>query len=124
MFEYDEEVFDEWFKYHHLWMTKSLPKQMAESFMNERESLITEMDNHGFMFFHLLHMSTMTEDDGYEYWKEAQQIWQAALPMVQAFNTMMMGMAARAGDEQSHHAIGLANAVMLKMFSGGPNEEE
>ena len=124
MFEYDEEVFEEWFKYHHLWMTKALPKQMAESFANEKEALTTDMDKQGFMFFHLLHMSTMTEEDGYEYWREAQQIWWVALPMVQAFHTMMMGMAARVSDDQSHHAIGLANAIMMKMFSGAKDEEE
>lgn len=124
MMKYDEEIFEEWFKYHHLWMTKTLPKQMAESFANEKEALTTDMDKHGFMFFHLLHMSTMTEEDGYEYWKEAQEIWKTALPMVQAFNTMMMSMSARAGDDQAHHAIGLANAIMMKMFSGASNEEE
>ena len=122
--KYDEEIFEEWFKYHHLWMTKTLPKQMAESFANEKEALTTDMDKHGFMFFHLLHMSTMTEEDGYEYWKEDQEIWKTALPMVQAFNTMMMSMSARAGDDQAHHAIGLANAIMMKMFSGASNEEE
>ena len=123
MYVYDEEVFEEWFKYHHLWMTKALPKQMAESFLNEKVALDSDMDKHGFMCFHLLHMSTMTKDDGYEYWEEARQMWAVALPMVQAFNTMMMGMASRAGDEQTHHAIGLANACMMKMFSTGIKNE-
>tara|TARA_R110000824_G_scaffold63125_2_gene166342 strand:- start:1114 stop:1506 length:393 start_codon:yes stop_codon:yes gene_type:complete len=123
MYVYDEEVFDEWYSYHHLWMTKAMPKQMSDSFMNERKSLITDMDKHGFMFFHLLHMSTMTEEDGYDYWNEAKDAWNVALPMVQAFNTMMMGMASRAGDEQTHHAIGLANACMMKMFSTGIKNE-
>ena len=35
-----------------------------------------------------------------------------------------MGMANRAGDEKTLHAIGLSNALMLQMFSAPVGEEE
>ena len=122
--KYNEEEFNEWCATHIVWMSQNLPQQMVESFENELESLISIKDKHGFMLFLLLHMSTLNKDDNYSYWEEAQNAWNLALPMVQAFNTMMMGMANRAGDEKTLHAIGLSNALMLQMFSTPVGEEE
>ena len=122
--KYNEEEFNEWCETHTLWMSRNLPPQMVESFENELESLISIKDKHGFMLFHLLHMSTLNKEDEYDYLEEAQNAWNLALPMVQAFNTMMMGMANRAGDEKTLHAIGLSNALMLQMFSMPEGEEE
>ena len=48
-------------------------------------------------------------------------------PMIQAFNTMVMGLAGRAGDDKTLHAIGLANSLMMGMFTqpdSNGNEEE
>ena len=122
--KYNEEEFNELCETHIVWMSQNLPQQMVESFENELESLISIKDKHWFMLFHLLHMSTLNKDDNYSYWEEAQNAWNLALPMVQAFNTMMMGMANRAGDEKTLHAIGLSNALMLQMFSAPVGEEE
>ena len=122
--KYNEEEFNEWCETHIVWMSQNLPQQMVESFENELESLISIKDKHGFMLFHLLHMSTLNKEDEYDYLEEAQNAWNLALPMVQAFNTMMMGMANRAGDEKTLHAIGLSNALMLQMFSMPEGEEE
>ena len=122
--KYNEEEFNEWCETHIVWMSQNLPQQMVESFENELESLISIKDKHGFMLFHLLHMSTLNKDDNYSYWEEAQNAWNLALPMVQAFNTMMMGMANSAGAEKTLHAIGLSNALMLQMFSTPVGEEE
>ena len=122
--KYNEEEFNEWCETHIVWMSQNLPQQMVESFENELESLISIKDKHGFMLFHLLHMSTLNKEDEYDYLEEAQNAWNLALPMVQAFNTMMMGMANRAGDNQTLHAIGLSNALMLQMFSMPEGEEE
>ena len=122
--KYNEEEFNEWCETHIVWMSQNLPQQMVESFENELESLISIKDKHGFMLFHLLHMSTLNKEDEYDYLEEAQNAWNLALPMVQAFNTMMMGMANRAGDEKTLHAIGLSNALMLQMFSAPVGEEE
>ena len=122
--KYNEEEFNDWCEAHTEWMRKNLPVQMVESFENELESLISIKDKHGFMLFHLLHMSTLNKEDNYSHWEEAQNAWNLALPMVQAFNTMMMGMANRAGDNQTLHAIGLSNALMLQMFSMPEGEEE
>ena len=122
--KYNENEFDEWCEKHIEWMKKNLPLQMVESFENELESLLSIKDKHGFMLFHLLHMSTLNKDDDYAYWEDALNTWNLALPMVQAFNTMMMGMANRAGDDKTLHAIGLSNALMLQMFSPPVEEEE
>ena len=122
--KYNEEEFNEWCEAHTKWMKKNLPLQMVESFENELESLLSIKDKHGFMLFHLLHMSTLNKDDDYAYWEDALNTWNLALPMVQAFNTMMMGMANRAGDDKTLHAIGLSNALMLQMFSPPVEEEE
>ena len=122
--KYNEEEFNEWCETHIVWMSQNLPQQMVESFENELESLISIKDKHGFMLFHLLHMSTLNKEDEYDYLEEAQNAWNLPLPMVQAFNTMMMGMANRAGDEKTLHAIGLSNALMLQMFSMPEGEEE
>ena len=122
--KYNEEEFNEWCEAHTEWMRKNLPIQMVESFENELESLISIKDKHGFMLFHLLHMSTLTKDDGYSYLELAQTTWDLALPMVQAFNTLMMGISHRAGDEKTYHAIALSNALMLQMFTSATVGEE
>ena len=114
---YNEEEYNKWTKVHANWMRENLPIQMVEAFEGELETLVTDKDKHGFMIFHLLHMSTLSTDDGYLYWEEAQNTWDLALPMMQAFNTMCMGLAQRANVERTLHAIGLANALMLQMFA-------
>lgn len=119
---YNENEYNKWVETHSEWMRTNLPVQMVESFEGEVEALATDKDKHGFMFFHLLHMSTLTDNDGYEYWKEAQELWNMALPLIQAFNTMVMGLAGRANDEKTLHAIGLSNALMMQMFA--PRDEE
>ena len=124
IWKYDEEEYNEWCEKHAEWMRTNLPVQMVESFEGEIESLVSDKDRHGFMLFHLLHMSTLSVNDNYIYWEEAQDVWNLALPMIQAFNTMVMGLAGRAGDERTLHAIGLANALMMEMFSPVINEEE
>jgi len=123
MWKYDEEAFNEWVTAHSKWMKGNLPKQMAEAFENELESLLSDMDKQGFMFFHLLHMSTLNKEDNYDYWEMAQELWNITLPLMQAFNTMMMGLAGKAGDERTLHAIGLANALMMQMFAPRGEEE-
>ena len=122
IWKYDEEFFNDWTFNHAKWMRENLPVTMVESFEGELEGLINDMDKHGFMLFHLLHMSTLNANDSYQYWKESQEVWNLALPLLQAFNTMMMGIAGRAGDDRTLHAIGLANALMMQMFS--PRDEE
>ena len=122
IWKYNEEFFNEWTMKHAQWMRENLPVTMVESFEGELEGLINDMDKHGFMLFHMLHMSTLNANDSYQYWKEAQEVWNLALPLLQAFNTMMMGIAGRAGDDRTLHAIGLANALMMQMFS--PRDEE
>jgi len=119
---YNEEYFNTWVKAHHEWMSKNLPKEMADAFENELESLFTDMDRHGFMFFHLLHMSTLDKGE-YMYGEEAQHLWNATLPLMQAFNTLVMGLAGKAGDNKTLHAIGLANALMMGMFKSKDEEE-
>ena len=124
---YDEDGYNDWSVIHAKWMRENLPIQMVEAFEGELQTLVTDKDKHGFMIFHLLHMSTLTNNDGYEYWKQAQDVWNLALPMMQAFNTMMMGLAQRANDDKTLHAIGLANALMLQMFATPqepPRDEE
>ena len=123
MWKYDEEAFNEWVTAHSKWMRGNLPKEMAEAFENELESLLSDMDKQGFMFFHLLHMSTLNKEDNYDYWEKAQELWNITLPLMQAFNTMMMGLAGKAGDERTLHAIGLANALMMQMFAPRGEEE-
>ena len=61
--KYNEEEFNEWCETHIVWMSQNLPQQMVESFENELESLISIKDKHGFMRFHLLHMSTLNKED-------------------------------------------------------------
>tara|TARA_R110000824_G_scaffold292594_1_gene480995 strand:- start:243 stop:620 length:378 start_codon:yes stop_codon:yes gene_type:complete len=124
IWKYDEEEYNTWVAIHEKWMRENLPVQMVESFEGEVEALVSDKDRHGFMLFHLLHMSTLNNNDDYEYWEQAQDIWNLALPLLQAFNTMMMGLANRAGDERTLHAIGLANALMMEMFSPRNTEEE
>ena len=119
---YNEEDYNEWVSAHAEWMKTTLPVQIVESFEGEVESLVTDKDKHGFMIFHLLHMSTLTGDDNYEYWELANSVWDFALPMIQAFNTMVMGLAGRAGDDKTLHAIGQSNALMMQMFA--PPQEE
>ena len=114
---YNEEEYNEWATHHADWMRNHLPVQMVEAFEGELQTLVTDKDKHGFMIFHLLHMSTLNDKDGYGYWGESQNIWNFALPMMQAFNTMVMGLAQRANDEKTLHAVGLANALMMQMFS-------
>ena len=124
---YDEDGYNDWSVTHAKWMRENLPIQMVEAFEGELQTLVTDKDKHGFMIFHLLHMSTLTNNDGYEYWKQAQDVWNLALPMMQAFNTMMMGLAQTANDDKTLHAIGLANALMLQMFATPqepPRDEE
>ena len=123
MWKYDEEAFNEWVTAHSKWMRGNLPKEMADAFENELESLLSDMDKQGFMFFHLLHMSTLNKGDNYDYWEMAQELWNITLPLMQAFNTMMMGLAGKAGDERTLHAIGLANALMMQMFAPRGEEE-
>ena len=77
------------------------------------------------MLYHLLHMSTLDNDDIYKFREDATEIWNLTIPLMQAFNTMMMGLAASAGDEDTVHAIGLSNALMLRMFiPAGIGEDE
>ena len=123
MWKYNEEEYNDWVEVHEKWMSSNLPPQMVEAFASEVETLIGDKDRHGFMLFHLLHMSTLNANDNYEYWELAQQTWDLALPMMQAFNTMVMGLAGRANDEKTLHAIGLANALMMGMFSPRVEEE-
>jgi hypothetical protein len=121
--KYNEKDFNIWCEKHAEWMRKNLPVQMVESFENELESLLSDKDRHGFMLFHLLHMSTLNQEE-YMYSSLAQTTWDLALPMVQAFNTMMMSIAQRAGDEKTFHAIALSNALMMQMFSQPKGDEE
>ena len=121
--KYDDDEYNTWVETHEKWMKENLPIQMVDSFEGEVETLVSDRDRHSFMLFHLLHMSTLNNDDNYEYWQEAQDIWNLALPMIQAFNTMFMGLANRAGDEKTLHAIGLANALMMQMFTSRDEEE-
>ena len=74
MWKYDEEAFNEWVTAHSKWMRGNLPKEMADAFENELESLLSDMDKQGFMFFHLLHMSTLNKEDNYDYWEMAQEL--------------------------------------------------
>lgn len=124
IWKYNEEEYNTWVETHEKWMRDNLPPAMVESFEAEVGSLISDKDRHGFMLFHLLHMSTLNTDDNYKYWEQAQDVWNLALPLLQAFNTMIMGLANRAGDERTLHAIGLANALMMEMFSSKNTEEE
>ena len=122
IWKYDEEYFNDWCKYHADWMRNNLPVEMVEAFENEIESLMSDSDRHGFMIYHLFHMSTLQKEDNYNYWEEATDLWSLALPLVQAFHVLCMGLASRANDDKSHYAIGLANAIILSMFT--PNIEE
>ena len=119
---YDEDGYDDWVVEHGKWMKENLPIQMVESFEGEVQTMIGDRDRHGFMLFHLLHMSTLNKDDNYEYAEQAQNVWNLALPLIQAFNTMVMGLAGRAGDEKTLHAVGLSNALMMQMFT--PPQDE
>ena len=119
---YNEEEYNTWVQTHSKWMRNNLPVEMVDAFESELESLISVKDKHGFMLFHLLHMSALTEDDDYEYLELAKTTWDLPLPMVQAFNTLMMGVASKAGDEKTFHAIALSNALMLQMFTSAPME--
>lgn len=112
--------FDDWSKVHHKWMIDNLPPEIADSFFKELQTL-DNVSKQGFMFFHLLHMSTLDVSE-YPYGIEALEVFQVAVPLVHSFNAMIMGLAHNAGDEQSLHAIGLANAIMMKMFSSGEEE--
>lgn len=124
IWKYDEDEYNTWVETHGKWMRENLPVQMVESFEGEVEALVSDKDRHGFMLFHLLHMSTLNGNDDYAYWEQAQDVWNLALPLLQAFNTMIMGLAGRAGDERTLHAVGLANALMMEMFSPRNTEEE
>tara|TARA_R110000824_G_scaffold283218_3_gene471581 strand:- start:3010 stop:3393 length:384 start_codon:yes stop_codon:yes gene_type:complete len=127
MWKYNEEKYNDWSEAHAEWMKDNLPTQMVESFQIEQDGLLSVKDKHGFMLFHLLHMATLNKDDDYKYWELAQETWDLSLPMIQAFNTMVMGLAGRAGDDKTLHAIGLANSLMMSMFTqpnSNGNEEE
>ena len=124
-YRYKEEEYNTWVETHGNWMRDEIHPDMADAFEGEVESLVTDIDRHAFMIFHLLHMPKLDENAGYEYWKQAQEVWQFAWPLMQAFNGFMMGMAHRQGDEQTLHAIGLSNALMMKMFTPEiPRDEE
>ena len=68
-----------------------------------------------------MHMANSNSEYLYEI--EAKQVWELSVPMMQAFNAMLMSLAYRAGDEQTHHAIGLANALTMKIFSANESDE-
>ena len=69
-------------------------------------------------------MSTLDDGDAYRFREDATEIWNLTIPLMQAFNTMMMGLAASAGDEDTVHAIGLSNALMLRMFIPNTSDDE
>tara|TARA_R100001015_G_C4634296_1_gene200537 strand:+ start:857 stop:1243 length:387 start_codon:yes stop_codon:yes gene_type:complete len=114
---YNEDVYNDWVEEHSNWMENNTSLQVKEAFENEIESLINDTDRHAFMLYHLLHLSTLDPEDGYKYIKDAYLVWDLTIPLMQAFNTIMLGLAAQCGDEDTVHAIGLANALMLKMFA-------
>ena len=129
MFVDDEEVYVEWAKYHTLWMTKNVPKEILAGFnkqLKEFETHASDSHKQGFMLFHLMHVSTLPEDADYLYLKEAREVWLAAPSIVQAFHSMMMAIAVRNGNEDAANAIGLGNACIIQMLNGAgvPNEEE
>tara|TARA_R100001594_G_scaffold149435_1_gene207238 strand:+ start:385 stop:777 length:393 start_codon:yes stop_codon:yes gene_type:complete len=122
--KYTDEAYDDWVEEHVNWMTNNVPTQVSEAFENEIESLLNDTDRHAFMLYHLLHMSTLDEGDAYRFREDATEIWNLTIPLMQAFNTMMMGLAASAGDEDTVHAIGLSNALMLRMFVPNTSDDE
>tara|TARA_R110002020_G_scaffold372803_1_gene584227 strand:- start:1378 stop:1761 length:384 start_codon:yes stop_codon:yes gene_type:complete len=114
--EYNEDVYNDWVEEHTNWMIGNMPIQIREAFESEVESLLNDTDRHAFMLYHLLHMSTLEEEAEYKFRKDSTEIWNLTIPLMQAFNTMIMGLAANAGDEDTVHAVGLSNALMLRMF--------
>ena len=116
--EYD---FEEWCIEHKEWMEKNLNESMVKEFTKQKEELSNDVDKHVFMLYHLMHMANSNSEYLYEI--EAKQVWELSVPMMQAFNAMLMSLAYRAGDEQTHHAIGLANALTMKIFSANESDE-
>jgi len=123
--KYSDDAYNDWVEEHMNWMANNVPSQVCEAFENEVESLINNTDRHAFMLYHLLHMSTLESDDMYKFKEDASDIWNLTIPLMQAFNTLMLGLAASAGDEDTVNAIGLSNALMLRMFVPkiGDNDE-